>query len=712
MIAYQNGMKPNHKMSIQKIIPIRRDYNRWVANQTLEDYALRFTATSARRWSNFRVANTALGAISFLALEAIGGAITLNYGFTNAIWAITTVSVLIFLTGLPISYYAAKHGLDMDLLTRGAGFGYLGSTITSLIYASFTFIFFAIEAAIMAQALKLCLDIPLTIGYIISALAVIPLVTHGITLISRFQIWTQPLWIALHLLPFFYIAAQSPESFSQWSTFTGHHGEGAHTFNLLQYGAAAGVVMSLVVQIGEQVDFLRFLPRPTAKTRTGWWVALVSAGPGWIIPGALKMLAGSFLAFLALQHEIPAEQAAEPTQMYLTAFKYVFTSPEFALIAAGLFVVLSQLKINVTNAYAGSIAWSNFFARVTQNHPGRVVWVVFNVMIGFLLTELGIFKTLETILGLYANLAIAWIGALVADLVINKPLHLSPPGVEFKRAHLYDINPVGIGAMGFAALVSMAAYAGALGEVCRALSAFIAFGVAFISAPIIAKVTSGRYYLARKPKTEWQHAGLQRCCVCEHHFEPRDVAHCPAYGGTICSLCCSLDARCDDICKDKARLHDQVIGFLGQWLPARMAAWFDTPIGHYFTRFVLANGLIATVIGLVYFQETLSGDSQYQYLQTPLLKVFLFLSLIAGITSWLFVLAQESRRVAREESLRQNQLLQQEIEAHQQTDAALKRAKEVARGRQSGQKPLPVGHQPRIAHTTKRDHGLCATARA
>jgi len=33
------------------------------------------------------------------------------------------------------------------------------------------------------------------------------------------------------------------------------------------------------------------------------------------------------------------------------------------------------------------------------------------------------------------------VGALVADLVINKPLRLSPPMIEFKRAHLYDINP-------------------------------------------------------------------------------------------------------------------------------------------------------------------------------------------------------------------------------------------------------------------------------
>ena len=105
------------------------------------------------------------------------------------------------LTGLPISRYAARYGVDIDLLTRGAGFGYIGSTITSLIYATFTFILFAIEASIMSTALELCFGMPLWLGYVISAVAVIPLVTHGITWISRFQLWTQPLWIGLNILP-------------------------------------------------------------------------------------------------------------------------------------------------------------------------------------------------------------------------------------------------------------------------------------------------------------------------------------------------------------------------------------------------------------------------------------------------------------------------------------------------------------------------------
>ena len=69
----------------------------------------------------------------------------------------------------------------MELLTRGAGFGYIGSTISSFIYATFTFILFALEAAIMAYALELYFGLPLYLGYLLSALAVIPLVSKSMS---------------------------------------------------------------------------------------------------------------------------------------------------------------------------------------------------------------------------------------------------------------------------------------------------------------------------------------------------------------------------------------------------------------------------------------------------------------------------------------------------------------------------------------------------
>ena len=64
--------------------------------------------------------------------------------------------------------------------------------------------------------------------------------------------------------------------------------------------------------------------------------------------------------------------------------------------------------------------------------------------------------------------------------------------------------------------------------------------------------------------------------------------------------------------------------------------------------------------------------------KSALWTVYFILTIIAGIGAWLLVLAQESRRVAEEETSRQTDLLMREIEAHKRTDAKLQRAKEVA----------------------------------
>ena len=669
----------------QRIVKIRRDYNSWVADETMEDYALRFTPKSFRKWSELRIANTALSAVSFLALEAIGGALALSYGFTNTLWAILAVSLVIFLTGLPISYYAARYGVDMDLLTRGAGFGYIGSTITSLIYASFTFLFFALEAAIMALALELYFNIPLALAYVICSVIVIPLVAYGITLINRLQMWTQPLWLFLLFLPYIFVIGKNPEAFSDWTSFAGREGEGG-AFNLLYFGAACTVALALVTQIGEQVDYLRFLPEKTRRNRKRWWAALLMAGPGWIIPGALKMLAGAFLAFLALQHEIPMERAAEPTQMYLVAFNYVFSSPEWALAAMVLFVIVSQVKINMTNAYAGSLAWSNFFARVTHSHPGRVVWLVFNVAIALMLMELGVFQAIEEVLGLYANIAIAWIGAVVADLVINKPLGLSPKHIEFKRAHLYDINPVGVGAMLIASLLSILAHGGLFGQLAQAASPVVALGSAMLFAPLIAWFTGGRYYLARSSDPLLIYplgvSTSAQCGLCSNAFESEDMAFCPAYSTPICSLCCSLDARCGDACKPRARLSEQLDDFIRWLFPRVSIPRLHSRLAQYLGLLTVLVALLFGALALIYSQVSQGLVAQSAEAQETLylafLKAFLTLSLFAAILAWWVVLTRESRRVAQEEFDRQTQLLMQEIEAHRKTDEALQKAKEAS----------------------------------
>src|SRR3954468_24314665 len=164
---------------------VKRTFGRLVDDPMLEDYSLRYAPSTYRRWSEYVVATAALGGIAYLADFAIGAAIAITYGFGSALIAVLLAATVIFLTSWPIAYYSAKYSIDMDLLTRGAGFGYFGSTLTSLIYASFTFIFFALEGSIMAQALDRGLGIPLWLGYLICALAIIPLVVFGMTLAQR-----------------------------------------------------------------------------------------------------------------------------------------------------------------------------------------------------------------------------------------------------------------------------------------------------------------------------------------------------------------------------------------------------------------------------------------------------------------------------------------------------------------------------------------------
>ncbi|MEU4152787.1 hypothetical protein [Streptomyces sp. NPDC026659] len=552
--------------------PGSRTYNEWARNDTLEDYSLRYAPKSFRRWSPYVVATTALGGIAYLADFAIGGSIAVAHGFTSAMAAILTAAVVIFLTGIPISYYSAKYSIDMDLLTRGAGFGYLGSTLTSVIYASFTFIFFALEGSIMAQALELGLHIPLALGYVICSLVVLPLVVYGMTALSRMQVWTQPVWLVLMVAPFVSIAVQEPEKFGKFTHFAGNSPTGS-SLSMIGVGAGAGVALSLIAQIGEQVDYLRFMPDKTAANGRQWWAAVLSAGPGWVVLGALKQIGGAFLAF-SIAGSVGLGMANEPIQQYVHGFG-TFAAP-VALGLATFFVILSQIKINSTNAYSGSLSWSNFFSRLTHRHPGRVVYIFLNVGIALALMEFGVFGFLNTVLGFYSNVAIAWIGAVVADLVVNKPLGLSPSYIEFKRAHLHHFNPVGFGSMLIASAVSIAAYFGAFGAYGKAFSPFVALVLAMVLSPLFAVVTKGRYYIARANDLGELDMGAAHmdaapmgeahmseahmsdapttlaCSVCVTAFERPDMANCPFHHGAVCSLCCSLEKDCHDSCKKTA----------------------------------------------------------------------------------------------------------------------------------------------------------------
>ncbi|MFW2011227.1 hypothetical protein ACG91E_20830, partial [Acinetobacter nosocomialis] len=87
-------------------------------------------------------------------------------------------------------------------------------------------------------------------------------------------------------------------------------------------------------------------------------------GPSWIIFGILKDLKGMLQMVMAIQLFIPVTELDNPTYLYWVAYQQFIPNPQLALILTLALVCLAQIKINMTNAYAGSLACSTFFARL------------------------------------------------------------------------------------------------------------------------------------------------------------------------------------------------------------------------------------------------------------------------------------------------------------------------------------------------------------
>ena len=204
--------------------------------------------------------------------------------------------------------------------------------------------------------------------------------------------------------------------------------------------------------------------------------------------------------------------------MYRIAFGYMLPWHNAALLLMAAFVVVSQLKINVMNAYAG-LARLVELLLAADAQPSRPRHLA-GLQRRHRAAPDGT-RHLPAAGGdarhLLHHRASRGSAPISADLFINKPLGLAPPGIEFKRAHLYDINPVGVGAM---ALVGDDGADRAFRRLRHAppprLRPSSRSVVAFVASPAIAWATGGKYYLARKPRR-----GLEEPAADDHLLDLR-----------------------------------------------------------------------------------------------------------------------------------------------------------------------------------------------
>ncbi|MGW6458373.1 purine-cytosine permease family protein [Streptomyces sp. NPDC055078] len=497
----------------------------WSENR--EDYALRPVPAGYQQWSVFSLFGVMFGITTAMFFFSWGGTLVHAYGTRNLLIGMGTATLVVGVLAYLWTSAASRSGLASDLLTRGAGFGFLGSTGTSLIYTLNTLIFFAFEGAIMANAVMAQWPhIPSWVVYLATGGIFIPLAWYGMRLMNILMWITLPVFLVFLALTI-WNAADTSVSVDFWSYEPAALSSPDAGPAILQVMAAAlGVAGTIPVA----ADIGRFIP--AKRRRIGAFIV----GP--------VFAAATFLGPTLLGAWLSLRFGESDPGRYLPAVFGVW---------GVVFVITTQLRINLSNAYSASLQFAGLFNRVFRVTPGRHWFVVLTVGLGTVLMFGDLYSRLNAVLTFGAVFMTAWIAAVVSDIVINKGLlRISPQGYEYRRARLPHVNPVGIGAITGALVLTVPLAFGIAGPFGKTLAPFISAAIAFVLAPVIALATGGRHYTAASTATDHPAPGQVACVVCAEEHAAADIVTCPFHRGAVCSVCCASERACKSLCKTEA----------------------------------------------------------------------------------------------------------------------------------------------------------------
>jgi hypothetical protein len=162
-------------------------------------------------------------------------------------------------------------------------------------------------------------------------------VTHGVRLISWFQLLTQPVWIVLNILPFIFIAFMDWEKFDLWRAFAGCSGAVSRRSRPLTSPNSVPLQRSsgAMTQIGEQVDFML----PAARASGSAIASACFYGAEWVIVGAKLW---RFVPRCWRSRPASRPSVRRAGQMYAIAFGYMIPTRRLLMLMAVFAVAASS----------------------------------------------------------------------------------------------------------------------------------------------------------------------------------------------------------------------------------------------------------------------------------------------------------------------------------------------------------------------------------
>jgi purine-cytosine permease-like protein len=502
--------------------------------EAAEDYALRKVPAHWKRPA-FSFAISLSGLTSSVFFLALGGQLTLTFGFPAAMTSFVIATVLGWLGSAVIARVTAMTGLDLDLITRGSGFGFLGSAITSLIYAVNWMMYAAIEAAYLGTALHSKIPaLPTPVWFLVTAFVTVPICWYGFTQNDFVQRWLGPIFLVG--LVWLVVAAVRDSHLSPSFSHPGF------TVGAL-LGSLGALLPNVVIQILGTGDFSRFIRK--AEVRKA-----MLAGPAVVIAAVylISFPAGAVLALYT---------GSDNPGTYITGLLGIF----------GLvWITATQLRINNMNYYSGSLALANFASRILHFVPGRRFWVMVVGVVAFIGAMFDVEDHLIGVVSFMGIFCLAWLGVLIADICVIKPrLGVAPAHIEHRRGYLANwgvpaLSSLLVGAT-LGAILSLGGIPNA--SIGGILGVVVAFGIGFLGPILVESNFRGRFArMARTPAPEWiddfsrsdeemeDSANMLPCGNCGERVMREDLVTCPVTDShVLCSVCCAMHRDCGERCK-------------------------------------------------------------------------------------------------------------------------------------------------------------------
>jgi purine-cytosine permease-like protein len=439
-----------------------------------DDFSLEKVPLEGRILGWKSITNVTLGVATAMLFIQMGSLMAIGFGAVNALLAEIYATLIAGALGIGICYIAAKSGLNVNLLARGGGFGYIGASITSLIYALNFVMYCAIEGSIMASSVHEYVPfIPAWVLMIVFGLLVIPLNWFGIKQLDKLQKWSVPIFIVLLGAGFIIALNITPRITGNVWTYLPEGAKVGGAGLLTCIGIMNGLVgiMALLVS-----DYARFIKKEEFKIGV-FAVGFIPQLVCFLLMGMIGIWFGVRMA------------EGNPGVYFV----------QILGIGGALFTILTQLRINITNLYSGSLSLASFFENVFKFKPGRTFWVVFVSVAAIVLMLGGILDHIGSLLTFQGVFLLSWAAILVSDaVVVKKILKIGPNYFEHRQEYLYKWNPVGVISLIVSCVIGSFAAFGYFGVFLQNVASFFAAIIAFVLTIILAIVTKGKYYCKKE----------------------------------------------------------------------------------------------------------------------------------------------------------------------------------------------------------------------